>query len=68
MTTEEIQKRVIEIQEIARDDEAAHAREDELRDDFIAYVASLSKQHPGLAKKAKLVLSTSDIELSRWCA
>jgi hypothetical protein len=66
MTTEEIQKRIDNINAISGDSESAHVEEDSLREDFIKYVASLD--NPSLAAKAKLVLSTNDIGFSRWYA
>jgi hypothetical protein len=66
MTLEEIQKRIDAIDAIADDDESAHSLEDQLYTDFINYVASINNE--SLAAKAKLVLSTQNIEFSRWCA
>jgi CHASE3 domain sensor protein len=66
MTLEEIQKRVEDIRATAGDDEVAHSREDDLRKDFIEYVASL--QNESLAAKARAVLETEKIDFYRWCA
>ncbi len=68
MTTEDIQKRIdnIQVTADAGDDEYAHSQEDQLREDFIRYVSTL--HIPSLAAKAKLVLSTENIKFSRWCA
>lgn len=67
MTLKEIKSSIQDIEKSSWDDEAAHSNEDALRERFIEYVASL-KDLPSLSKKAKLVLSTGDIEFSRWCA
>lgn len=71
MTLKEIEARIFHIHEIRGDDEMAHSEEDKLRDDFITYIASLSCLSDELAylpEKARLVLTTSEIEFSRWCA
>ena len=74
MTTEEIEKQIKNIRDIAGlnsltgADESAHSSEDSLHLDFIKYVATLSEHLPELAAKAKLVASTEDIEFSRWWA
>jgi hypothetical protein len=66
MTLKEIQDRVASIDERKGDDESAHGAEDALREDFIRYVAETAT--PSLAEKARLVLSTKDIDFARWCA
>lgn len=45
----------------------AYRSEDNLRSDFIEHVQD-NPTDPELSIKAKLVLSTSDIQFSRWCA
>lgn len=67
MNLKEIKARIDDIREVAGDDETAHAREDELYADFIAFVAE-NPMSRGLADKAKLVLSTRDLKFERWCA
>jgi lipase chaperone LimK len=67
MTTEEIEKRLEQIKNMAGDDESAHGAEDDLYREFIAYVASLDSL-PSLSAKAKLILTTKDINFARWCA
>lgn len=67
MDIEEIKKRVAQIKRMKADDEAAHSAEDQLRADFIAYVASL-EMLPSLSEKAKLVMTTEKINFARWCA
>ena len=68
MKTEEIQQRLDDIKVMAGDDESAHSAEDRLMRDFIAYVATLNEALPNLALKAKLVLTSKEIEFERWCA
>ena len=65
MTFEEIEKRVKEIGDIAWDDEGAHSSEDCLREDFIFYISQMDNE---LGRKAKLILTTNDVEFARWCA
>ena len=54
------------INEISGDDEAAHSEEDDLMRDFISYVADYEIE--GISEKAKLILTTGDIDFHRWCA
>lgn len=68
MTLEEIKDRVEKIRAERYDDESAHADEDELREDFIEYIASLEGVDGQLSEKAHAVLSTNDIKFSRWYA
>ena len=65
MDKKEITERVSAIEEIAWDDESAHSKEDSLREDFIEYIA---KRKDSLGDKAKMILSTNDIDFARWCA
>lgn len=67
MTIEEIEKRVQEIREIADDDddEAAHSKEDDLRNDVLL---AISKGASNPEELAYAVLKTGQIEFSRWCA
>jgi hypothetical protein len=51
--------------EIAVDDEAAHAFEDDLRQYALAHI---SLAHPDSQRIAALALATSDVNFSRWCA
>jgi len=67
MTRDDINKRVQMIADSKGDYEVAHGLEDGLRDDFIAYIASLDLL-PALAEKAKIVLSTNAMEFPRYCA
>jgi len=70
MSNDEINQRIEAIRELATrgDSEVAHIREDELREQFIIYVATLEETLPSLAAKAKLILSTNDIDFERWYA
>lgn len=69
MTIEEITKRIEQIKELgAHDDESAHAREDDLREDFLRYVKAAANSDAEIPEKAALVLSTNDLRFSRWCA
>lgn len=68
MKLEQIEMRVKDIEDVSGDPEVAHGLEDRLREDFIKYVASLSDHLPQLAEKARLVLTTSDIDFPRWTA
>jgi len=62
MTTEDINTTINKIKD--EDDESAHMLEDALQRRFIEYVASL--EIPDLSEKAKLVLTTENINFSRW--
>lgn len=65
MTLEELQKKIDEIKQIRDDDEVAHSREDRLRHDVLEAVAEGS---PIAKELAELVLTTTGIHFSRWCA
>lgn len=65
MTKEEIEESIALINEIRGDDEMAHGKEDALHLDFIGYVA---KRKDSLGTKARLILTTEDIDFARWCA
>jgi len=66
MTKKEIVRMIQEIQDMANDDaESAHILEDNLREDFIKYIA---KRKDYLGKKARLILTTNNIDFARWCA
>lgn len=68
MTQNEIKERIAKIRANARDYEyeAAHSDEDELRTDFIRYVAEYGPQY--LATMAEEILTTDEIEFKRYCA
>jgi hypothetical protein len=63
----EIHRRVADIADMNGDDEAQHSMEDDLRQDFIRYVADLSDNSITSAM-ARAVLQTSDMDFARWCA
>lgn len=60
MTIEELRKRIRHIVNIRDDDEAAHGREDELREDVLKAIANGVENSQELAKE---VLLTSDLEI-----
>jgi hypothetical protein len=66
MTLEEIQNRIEEIRQKSYDDEAARDMEDALREDSIRWIAEVDGI--GFEQKAKLVLTTNNIEFERWTA
>lgn len=67
MTIEEIKKRIEEIKAKAEEDyEVAHVLEDELYKHFIAYVAQ--DKDADIAEKAALVLTTGELDFTRWYA
>lgn len=67
MTIKEIKERVKRIMTADQtyDHESAHSQEDNLRKDFIIYVA---KRKDHLSKKAKLILKSNKDNFPRWCA
>ncbi len=67
MTLEQIQEKVDEIKIAAADDERAHSLEDDLMFAFITWLAKECYEDL-IREKAKLVLSTSEIDFARWCA
>jgi hypothetical protein len=67
MTLYDIKLRVLVIENLSKfDDEGAHSREDELREDFIKYVAAHGDKK--LKEMAEEILKTSDMDFARWCA
>jgi hypothetical protein len=67
MTLEEIKLKIQEINAMIDDDEMAHHNEDFLYKSFIKYISE-NPNDSILAEKAKLILTTQDIDFSRWCA
>ena len=65
MTTKEIKVRLDQIEKTKGDDEEAHTLEDNLWYDFIK---SISQNYSSLGRRAQLVISSGDIEFSRWRA
>jgi hypothetical protein len=68
VTIEEAMRRVEEIRAIAGDDETAHSLEDQLRADFIRWVAKNQQPSDTAQAIALVVESTRGIEFARWCA
>jgi hypothetical protein len=67
MSTDAIKILIQQIRDVSGDDESAHGMEDNLRTQFLAYVAT-DPNDDDLGEKAKLILSTNEIEFERWCA
>lgn len=65
MTIDELRIRIKHIEDISRDDEAAHCEEDDLRHEVLAYIAKGGDNAQELAKE---VLQTTNIDFSRWCS
>lgn len=65
MEKKDILKAIEDIKNSADDDESAHCLEDTLRESFIEYIAT---RKDALGEKARLILSTNEIDFSRWCA
>lgn len=65
MTVVDVIASVAEIEAIKMDDEAAHGKEDSLREDVLRAIADGHPDARGLAVEA---LKTSEINFSRWCA
>ena len=73
MTIDEIRTQIEAIKDAAtKDYEWAHILEDDLKADFIEYVATfVGEEDPkldDLARKAFLVSSTKNIDFNRYCA
>lgn len=66
MTIEEIRKRIAEIDSMSGDPEMAHGMEDDLRADFIKYIAK--NGHDPFAAMASEILKTDDMNFPRWYA
>ena len=64
MTKDQILKEIEEIKKVAAhdDDELAHILEEDLYEEFIEYVA---KRKDSLGEKARLILSTGEIDFGR---
>ena len=65
MTEQEVLERIASIRDKQSDDEAAHSREDELREDVLQAIADGADNAQALAK---LALTTNDIVFCRWYA
>lgn len=47
------------------DDEAAHSSEDSL---YRSFIEDISEREDILGRKAKLILTSRDMDFSRWCS
>ena len=65
MTLDKIERRVRKIKNKIHDDEMAHSMEDDLREDFIKYIASHENEYQEMAIA---VLRTNKLKFARWCA
>lgn len=65
MTLDQVRARVAEVRALASDDEAAHSAEDDLRAVVLRAIADGAADPQELAR---IVLGTSAIEFSTWCA
>lgn len=65
MTKAEIEEKIDKIKAASWDYELAHMLEDALREKFIASIAT---RKDAMGGKARLVLSTNNIDFSRHCA
>lgn len=65
MDIEQARNRVRHIDNIRRDDEAAHAEEDTLHQDALQAIADGAPNPAALATEA---LKTKNIDFARWCA
>ena len=63
MTKQEALEAVKEIEAVIDDDEAAHSKEEDLRNQFISDIA---KRRSKLGEIAQIVLSTNDLDFARW--
>jgi hypothetical protein len=66
VTPDDVRNRVTEIEGLAYDDEAAHAREDDLYRDLLTAIGNGVCQEPGLC--AAIALRTQSLRFRRWCA
>lgn len=66
MTVEEIKASVAAIRDMASDDEAAHAHEDQLHQTVLQAIADGTCPDPQAC--AAEALKTNEIRFERWCA
>lgn len=66
MTEKQIQEWIAYIERATGNPELAHIHEDNLRREFIQYIAE--DYEGSLARKARLILVTEDIDFPRWTA
>lgn len=65
MTKDEIRKTIAFIKGCSGDNEVAHVCEDDLKDEFIEFVAERDDE---LGELAKEVLKVNDLDFVRWYA
>lgn len=65
MDVDQVRNRVRHIDNIRRDDEAAHGEEDSLHKDVLEHIAQGAPRAAELAQEA---LKTKNIDFARWCA
>ncbi len=63
MTKKEIITAIEHIKEISDSNEDAHIEEDSLRE---AFIESIAERKDDLGEKARLVLSTNELDFERW--
>lgn len=68
LTPDAIRDRLAEIKAISGDPEAAHVREDQLREDVLRAIATGEVRRKDAAEMARLALTTDDISFDRWYA
>ena len=69
MDLEQARQRVEHIRAISGDDEAAHAREDEARSEFLSALVSGQYECIEYAQQvAEILQETESIKFCRWCA
>lgn len=66
MTKKKIQDKLMEVSlcTIREDDESAHALDDALREAFLVWLA---KRKDDIGRKARILLTSNDMNFSRWC-
>lgn len=68
LTKEIALQRVEEINNISRDDEMAHEKEDELMSEFIDCVSEGMYKLKEAKEVALVIKKTRDIDFARWCS
>jgi hypothetical protein len=66
MNPETVKARLADIEKVKDDDEMAHSSEDSLHEEVLSAIANGTCENP--AECARLALTSSLIEFSRWCA
>jgi hypothetical protein len=68
VTIAQVKAAVDHIRALQDDDERAHAAEDELHQDVLAWIAAGHLEGDFAREAAALALTTRDIIFARWCA